>query len=398
MQASVSISLGSIRLLVYNKGASSPSIHAFWGKNKEATMLFQEYDPLKKQMFQILDETGKIVNQKHLPKIDKDTLLRMYRTMSLGRIADDKSIQFQRQGRMLTYAPNHGQEACQIGPMAASRQQDWLVLAFRELNAMLYKGVTLEQAFLYWYGNEAGSRTDDGINVLPINIPIGSQISQAAGLAYAAKIQKKDEVAVVYIGEGGTSHGEFHEGLNFASNLNAPMIVIVQNNHYAISTPRHKTTKSATIAQKAIAYGIPGIQVDGNDVLAMYVATKEAIERARKGDGPTLIEAVTYRMGPHTTSDNPKLYRSDDEVALWEKKDPLIRFRNYMLDLGLLTEAQILTMEEEQKQYVLDTFKKVEDSGLVPLEDIFRYTYADMPKHLQEQLNDYKKYLKAEGN
>jgi pyruvate dehydrogenase E1 component alpha subunit len=360
-------------------------------------MLYQDFDPLKKQMFQVLDETGKIVNPKLVPKIDDDTLLRMYRTMSLGRIADDKAIQFQRQGRMLTYAPNHGQEACQIGPMAATKQSDWLVLAFRELNAMLYKGVTLEQAYLYWYGNEAGSRTDDDVHVLPVNIPIGSQISHAAGLAYAAKIRGTGEVAVAYIGEGGTSHGEFHEGLNFGANLNAPMVVIVQNNQYAISTPRHKTTKAATIAQKAVAYGIPGIQVDGNDVLAMYAATKEAVDRARAGEGPTLIEAVTYRMGPHTTSDNPKLYRSDDEVALWEKKDPLIRFKNYLISKSLWSEEQDLKLQEEQKQYVLDTFKKVEDSGLVPLEDIFRYTYQDMPKHLQEQLQDYKNYLKAEG-
>ncbi|MDP2424735.1 MAG: pyruvate dehydrogenase (acetyl-transferring) E1 component subunit alpha [Candidatus Izemoplasmatales bacterium] len=360
-------------------------------------MLTKEYDPLKKQMFQILDELGKVINPKAVPKIDKETLLRMYRTMSLGRIADDKAIQFQRQGRMLTYAPNHGQEACQIGPMAASRPQDWLVLAFREFNAMLYKGVTLEQAYLYWYGNEAGSRFDDGVNVLPVNIPIGSQLSHAAGLAYAAKVQKKDEVSIVYIGDGGTSHGEFHEGLNFAAVLDAPMIVVIQNNQWAISTPRHKATKAETLAQKAIAYGIPGIQVDGNDVLAMYAVTKEAIERARKGDGPTLIEAVTYRIGPHTTSDNPKLYRSDEEVELWVKKDPIVRFRNYIMELGLLTEEQDAALQDEQKQYVLDTFKKVEDSGLVPLEDIFRYTYETMPKHLQEQLNDYKKYLKSEG-
>ena len=392
----MSILFGTRARILYNGsvktlGKSPPKDH------KEALMLYQDFDPLKKQMFQVLDETGKIVNPKLVPKIDDDTLLRMYRVMSLGRIADDKAIQFQRQGRMLTYAPNHGQEACQIGPMAATKPEDWLVLAFRELNAMLYKGVTLEQAYLYWYGNEAGSRTDDGVHVLPVNIPIGSQISHAAGLAYAAKVRGTGEVAVAYIGEGGTSHGEFHEGLNFGANLSAPMVVIVQNNQYAISTPRHKTTKAATIAQKAVAYGIPGIQVDGNDVLAMFAATKEAVDRARAGEGPTLIEAVTYRMGPHTTSDNPKLYRSDDEVALWEKKDPLIRFKNYLISKSLWTEEQDLKLQEEQKQYVLDTFKKVEDSGLVPLEDIFRYTYQVMPKHLQEQLQDYKNYLKAEG-
>ncbi|MDY0278821.1 MAG: pyruvate dehydrogenase (acetyl-transferring) E1 component subunit alpha, partial [Acholeplasma sp.] len=288
-------------------------------------MLFEKYDPLKGEMLQILDHEGKIVNDKLEPKINKDTLLKMYRTMVLGRVADEKALQFQRQGRMLTYAPNIGQEAAQVGPMAALKGNDWLVLAFREFNAMLYKGVTLEQAFLYWYGNERGSRYADEVKVLPINVPIGSQINHAAGVAYASKLQKKDEVAIVFIGDGGTSHGEFHEGMNFAATFDVPMITIIQNNQYAISTPRHKATKAKTLAQKAIAYGIPGIQVDGNDPLAMYVAVEEARKRAIKGEGPTLIEAVTYRIGPHTTSDNPKLYREDAEVERWLEKDPIKR-------------------------------------------------------------------------
>src|SRR5690606_33223800 len=156
---------------------------------------------------------------------------------------------------------------------------------------------------------------------------IGSQINHAAGVAYASKLQKKDEVAIVFIGDGGTSHGEFHEGMNFAATFDLPMITIIQNNQYAISTPRHKATKAKTLAQKAIAYGILGIQVDGNDPLAMYVAVEAARERAIKGEGPTLIEAVTYRIGPHTTSDNPKLYREDEEVERWMKKDPIQRFK-----------------------------------------------------------------------
>jgi len=341
-------------------------------------MLFENFDPLKGEMLQILDPEGKVVNDKLEPKIAKDTLLKMYKTMVLGRIADEKALQFQRQGRMLTYAPNIGQEAAQVGPMAALEDQDWLVLAFREFNAMLYKGVTLEQAFLYWYGNERGSRYDEGVKVLPINVPIGSQINHAAGIAYASKLQGKDEVAIVFIGDGGTSHGEFHEGMNFAATFDLPMITVIQNNHYAISTPRHKATKSKTLAQKAIAYGIPGIQVDGNDPLAMYLAVKTARERAKKGDGPTLIEAVTYRIGPHTTSDNPKLYREDKEVEEWMKKDPITRFKNY------------------HKQIVLDTFKHVEETGEVDLEEIFAYTYDKMTPNLEEQLANYKEYLESE--
>lgn len=353
-------------------------------------MLFETYDPLKKKVFQILDSEGHVVNPSAEPTISKETLLKMYETMTLGRIADIKAIQFQRQGRLLTYAPNMGQEAAQIGPMAATTKNDWLVLAFREFNAMLYKGVTLEQYFLYWYGNEKGSHFDEGVKVLPVNVPIGSQISHAAGLAYAAKIQKKDEVAIVYIGDGGTSHGEFHEGLNFGSVFHVPMIVIVQNNHWAISTPREKATKAETLAQKAIGYGIPGIQVDGNDVLAMYVATTEAIKWAKSGKGPVLIEAVTYRMGPHTTSDNPKIYRSDEEVEAWAVKDPLKRFKNYLLNKKLITEDSDQALNESSNQLVLDTFKKVEESGFVSLEEIFEHTYETMTPKLKEQYNKLK--------
>ena len=360
-------------------------------------MLFKKYDPLKKKMFQILDENGKVVNKEYVPNIDKDQLMHMYRVMSLGRIADIKALQYQRQGRMLTFAPNRGQEACQVGPMAALEKKDWLVTAFREFNAMLYKGVTLEQAYLYWYGNERGSQFDEGVNVLPINIPIGSQISHAAGIAYASKIKKKGEVAAVYIGDGGTSHGEFHEGMNFGAVYDVPMIVIIQNNQWAISTPRAKQSKAETLAQKAIAYGVPGIQVDGNDVLAMYVATQEAALRARNGEGPTLIEAVTYRLGPHTTSDDPTIYRSNEEVEMWSKRDPMIRFKQYLINEGILTEEADEAIQNEAAETVNETFKKVEQSGLVPLEDIFNYTYESLTPQLKEQLEEYKKYLEEEA-
>ncbi|MFW5889390.1 MAG: pyruvate dehydrogenase (acetyl-transferring) E1 component subunit alpha [Bacillota bacterium] len=360
-------------------------------------MLFEEFDPLKEEMLQILDQEGKIVNDKLVPKIKKDTLLKMYKTMVLGRIADEKAVQFQRQGRMLTYAPNHGQEAAQLGSIAAMDEDDWLVLAFRELNAMLYKGVTLEQSFLYWYGNEMGSQYDEDVKVLPVNVPIGSQINHAAGIAYASKLKENGEVTIAFIGDGGTSHGEFHEGMSFAATYDLPMIVIIQNNQYAISTPRKKVIKSKTLAQKAIAYGIPGIQVDGNDPLAMYLAVEKARERASKGEGPTLIEAVTYRIGAHTTSDNPKLYREDKEVEKWQKKDPLIRFKKYMIDKKYWSDKKDEELKEKSKKAVLDAFKKVEKTGLVDLEEIFKYTYEKLTPNLEKQLDAYKEYLNEAG-
>ena len=360
-------------------------------------MLFKDYDPLKKKQLMILDAKGNIVKPDLEPKIDKEELLKMYKTMTLGRIADIKAMQYQRQGRMLTYAPNKGQEAAQVGAMAALEEQDWLAPAFRELNAMLYRGVTLEQIYLYWYGNEWGSHFDEGVKVLPIDVIIGSQINHAAGLAYASKILKKNEVALATIGDGGTSHGECYEGMNFAATYDLPLVVVIQNNQYAISTPRSKATKAATLAQKAIAFGIPGIQVDGNDILAMYVATKAAVDHARSGKGPVLIEAVTYRLGPHTTSDDPTIYRSNEEVAEWELKDPLIRFKKYLIDKKYWSEEEDKKNEEDNLEYVGTTFKKVEQSGSSELEDIFKYTYAEMTPQLTEQLEAYKKYIEQGG-
>ena len=360
-------------------------------------MLFKDYDPLKKKQLSILDMKGDIVKPELDPKLDKELLLKMYKTMALGRVADLKAIQYQRQGRMLTYAPNRGQEATQVGAMAAMEPQDWLAPAFRELNAMLYRGVTLEQIYLYWYGNEWGNHFDEGVKVLPVDVIIGSQINHAAGLAYASKILKKNEVAVSTIGDGGTSHGEFYEGLNFAATYDAPLVVVIQNNQYAISTPRKKASKAETLAQKAVAFGIPGIQVDGNDILAMYVATKAAVDHARSGKGPVLIEAVTYRLGPHTTSDDPTIYRSNEEVAEWELKDPMIRFKKYLIDMKYWSEEEDQKLEEENNVYVGETFKKVEASGLAELEDIFKYTYKEMTPQLTEQLEEYKKYISQGG-
>ncbi len=360
-------------------------------------MIFKDTDPLKEERLDIIDKEGQVINDELLPKINKDTLLHMYKTMVLGRIADEKAVQFQRQGRMLTYAPNIGQEAAQAGPMAAMEDQDWLVLAFRELSAMLYKGIPLEQIYLYWYGNEMGSKYADELNVLPINVPIGSQISHAAGVAYANKLKKNDQATIAFIGEGGTSHGEFHEGINFAATFNVPLIIVIQNNQYAISTPVGQATKSKTLAQKAIAYGIKGIQVDGNDPLAMYLATQEARKRVMNDEGPVLIEAVTYRMGPHTTSDNPSLYRSDEEVEKWKERDPIKRFRQYLIDKKFWSKKKDETLYDDTKKDVRDTFKKVEKSGEVPLDDIFSHMYGTMPDHLKKQREAYKRYLNEEG-
>ncbi|MBU1020751.1 MAG: pyruvate dehydrogenase (acetyl-transferring) E1 component subunit alpha [Firmicutes bacterium] len=357
-------------------------------------MLTKIYSPLKDKILEVLNYKGEVVNEKLVPKLDKDLLLNMYKTMMLGRIADTKAVQYQRQVRMLTYAPIKGQEAAQVGVLAALDKQDWMVPAFRELAGMLYKGASLKQLFLYWYGNEEGNHFDKDLRILPISVPIASQLNHAAGLAYASKLKKKNEVVVAYVGDGGTSHGEFHEAVNFSAVFDLPVIFIIQNNQWAISTPRSIQSKAKTFAHKAIGYGIEGIQVDGNDPLAMYIATKEAKERALNGEGPTLIEALTYRLGPHTTSDDPSIYRNNEEVSYWEERDPITRFRIYLINQGHWTIDEDSELEKEYNAYVNEVFKEVEQTGLVPLDEVFKYNYETLTDDLKKQLDEYKEYLK----
>lgn len=358
-------------------------------------MLTQQFDPLKGEMLQILSPEGKVLRPEFLPEIEKEELKNMYRTMVLSRTTDQKALQYQRQGRMLTYAPNIGQEAASLGAAAALKKEDWLVPAFRELAAWLYRGMTLTQVFLYWAGSEEGSKFDEGVKITPIAVPIASQLNHATGIAMAARIQHKDEVVLGYVGDGGTSHGEFHEALNFAAVFEAPVVFLIQNNQFAISVPRKAQTKSQTLAQKAIAYGMPGIQVDGNDIFAVYGAAKEAIERARKGEGPTLIEALTYRMGPHTTSDDPTIYRTEEEVDEWRKKDPIARFRAYLLDQKYLDEKEDEAILKEAEDKVAQVFGQVEEYKETPLKDIFAYTYGEMTPNLKWQYEDYQSYLEG---
>lgn len=360
-------------------------------------MLPDKYNPLNEKVFRVLDIDGKVLDESLIPKLTDERLLHMYKTMLLTKCADSKALQFQRQGRMLTYIPNMGQEAAQVGSASALEEKDWLIPAFREMGAWLTKGVTLEQIYLYFYGREDGNHFDDNVRVLPISVPIASQLLHAVGIAMASNYNKEPEVSMTYIGDGGTSEGNFYEAINYAGVYNAPVVFIVQNNGYAISTPRHFQTKSKTIAQKAIAAGIPGIMVDGNDIFAVYAASKEAVERARNGGGPTLIEAVTYRMGAHTTNDDPTKYRDASEVELWKGKDPILRFKMYLINKGIWNEEKDSQLKEEIESYVMGIFKKVEATGNIELEDIFKYQYGIMPKILREQYEEYKGYLEG-GN
>ena len=358
-------------------------------------MNFNDYDARIEEPYMILDETGKVVDKDSLPALSNEELKYLYKTMVFTRVIDEKAVSYQRQGRMLTYAPNTGQEAAQVGSAYALDKKDWLVPAFRELGGWLIKGVPLKSIYLYWYGNEWGSHMPDDVNMLPVSIPIASQLEHATGIGMANNIKGEDSVVLAYVGDGGTSSGDFHEALNFAAVFKAPVVFVIQNNQFAISVPRRSQTSSKTLAQKAIAYDIPGILVDGNDIFAMYVVTKQAVERARQGLGPTLIEAYTYRLGAHTTSDDPTKYRKEEEVVEWRVKDPIKRFETYLLDQGIITEEYIKDLKEELEKEVVATFEAIEGKSDTELDDIFKYTYETMTPQLQEQLDECKSFLEG---
>jgi len=348
--------------------------------------LLGKYDPLKGEMAQILDKDGRIVNPDLEPKLSNDDLKTLYRFMVLSRVADDKALKLQRQGRFGTYAPVRGQEAAEVGSAYALPRSDWMFPTFREMAAMVVKGMPLESVFLYWMGNELGNAAPEGVNIFPISIPVGTQPLHAVGAAWAAKIKGDDVATLVYFGDGGTSEGDFHEAMNFAGVFQAPTVFFCQNNQYAISIPRARQTAAKTLAQKAIAYGFAGVQVDGNDVLAVYAITKEAIAKAHAGGGPTFIEAYTYRLSHHTTSDDATRYRTKEEVAFWEERDPIKRFQVYLQGKGLWADDYEKGLLDEVTQLVDKATDKAENWPAPSPEDVFKYTYAEMPWTLKEQL------------
>ncbi len=342
--------------------------------------------PEKIEYLSILDEKGQL-DKKLEPDIPEDVLRQLYRTMLLARKFDERLLNLQRQGRIGTFAPITGQEAAQLGTIANLRPDDWMVPAFRETAAELWRGRSLESIIIYFNGFNEGVDIPDDHNDLPISVPVASQIIHAVGLGWAAKYRQKDEVAMTYFGDGATSEGDFHEGLNFAAVFQAPVIFVCQNNHWAISIPVSKQTRSQTLAQKALAYGMPGIQVDGNDILAVFAAAQEAVQRARSGSGPTLIECVTYRLMMHTTADDPKRYRTDEEVEQWSQRDPLPRFEKYLIDKGVLSKKKRNAVESEimeEIQTAVDRAEKQMETMGNPL-DMFDYAYAEMPVYLKEQ-------------
>ncbi|HLO04198.1 MAG TPA: pyruvate dehydrogenase (acetyl-transferring) E1 component subunit alpha [Symbiobacteriaceae bacterium] len=344
----------------------------------------------------VLNPDGTLVGEE--PNFTTEELMSAYRWMVYLRTFDVRALNLSRQGRMGTFAPFAGQEACQVGSAFWLRRgKDWLFPTYRDHGSMQVMGVPGADIIRYYMGDEWGSHAPEDVNVFPISIPIATQYLHAVGIGWAAKIRKQDNVAVSYVGDGGTSPGDFHEALNFAAVQNTGTIFIINNNGYAISTPNRKQFKTKTLAQRALAYDIPGYRVDGQDILATLQVCKEAFDRAVSGGGPTLIEFLTFRYGPHTTPDDPKKYRAQSEVEAWQAKDALERMKKYLINKGLLTEEQDAKMAEEALAAVNAEIAKAEAAPRPKLDDIFDYVYATPTPELEKQRAYLKAFLAKQG-
>lgn len=343
------------------------------------------------QTLQILNEEGEIVNQDAIPDLTDEQLQELMRRMVYTRILDQRSISLNRQGRLGFYAPTAGQEASQIASHFALEKEDFILPGYRDVPQIIWHGLPLHQAFLWSRGHFQGIQIPEDLHILPPQIIIGAQYVQTAGVALGIKKNGKKSVAITYTGDGGTSQGDFYEGINFAGAYQVPAIFIVQNNQFAISTPREKQTAARTLAQKAVAAGIPGIQVDGMDPLAVYAAVKEARERAINGEGPTLIETLTYRYGPHTMSgDDPTRYRTKELDSEWEKKDPLVRFRKYLENKGIWNEEMEEKVIEQAKEDIKEAIKKADAAPKQKVTDLISIMNVELPSNLKEQYEIYK--------
>jgi len=351
---------------------------------------------VKLEVIRVLDDDGRVVHPEREPALSTDDLRRLYRTMMLVRILDERMLRLQRQGRMGFYLTSLGEEATHIGAAHALRMGDWLYPAYREVGAALYRGYPLRTFMCQLFGNAEDPvkgrqmpvhHSVRRLNFVSVSSPVGSHIPHAVGTAWAAKLQKTEDVAVAFFGDGATSTPTFHVSATFAALKKAPAILLCRNNGWAISVPSSVQTASRSFAQKAVAYGMPGVLVDGQDILAMIHVVAEAAARARRGDGPTLIEARTYRLGAHSSSDEPSKYRDPEEPREWERRDPIEKLRKYARARGALDAAFEEQTREEIDAEITDALAYAEGRpAKPPLSSLVEDVFAQTTPRLREEL------------
>ena len=356
------------------------------GKACEGTIVAQFHIRYRR----FLDPDGQLLPHPPALATDSETLRQLYKGMVLARAFDLKAIALQRTGELRTYPSCQGQEAVAVGVASAMLAEDVLLPTYREQGAQIWRGITLTELMLYWAGDERGSNYSVQRRDFPVSVPIASHTIQAAGVATAMKLRHENRVAVCTIGDGATSEGDFYEAVNLAGVWKLPLVFIVSNNQWAISMPRDAQTAAQTIAQKALAGGFCGEQVDGNDVIAVRVAAEEAIEKARTGGGPTLIEAMTYRLGDHTTADDATRYRVAEEVSEQWANDPIARLRTYLGDQGWWTKADEEGLTHDCKARLEAALAEFLAMPPQPVTEMFDYLFAELPRALEAQRKSYE--------
>lgn len=341
-------------------------------------------------IFQVMDSNGNVLLEDHQALVTEKKVKQFYTDMMRIRLFDRKAISLQRQGRIGTYAPFEGQEASQAGSAFALFDEDWMFPTYRDHGAAMIFGHSLRNILLFWNGRNEGCIPPEGKKIFPPAIPIATQIPHAAGAAWAEKQKGTKNAAICYFGDGATSEGDFHEGLNFASVFKSPVVFFNQNNQYAISVPITKQMNSKTIAQKGLAYDIPGVRVDGNDVFAVYTKVQEALDRARNGEGPTLIEAMTWRYGAHTTSDDPAKYRDQNtNLERRSEYDPLVRLERWLKDHDCFSEDWLKEIEELAMAEINEAVIEMESFHPPDPAVIFDYVFAKPTWTIAKQKQAY---------
>ncbi|QLH79990.1 pyruvate dehydrogenase (acetyl-transferring) E1 component subunit alpha [Halosimplex rubrum] len=350
----------------------------------------------------VLDPEGRLLPGATEPDLSDEALVTMYEAMVTARRFDERAVSWQRQGRLATYAPMSGQEAGQVASTLALADDDWVFPTYREHAVRLVAGFDLPAILRGLMGAELPVGSAGGPTVAPEAIPIATQLPHATGAAMAARHRGDESVALTHFGDGATSEGDFHEALNFAGVFDAPAVYLCHNNQWAISVPRHRQTASATLAQKADAYGFEGIRVDGMDPLAVYSVVRYAREKALDPDAadlrPTLIESVEYRYGAHTTADDPDVYRDGEEVEYWRDRDPIDRLETFLVETGRLDEAEVETVESRVDERVGAAIEAAESRAAPDPEDLFEDVYDEVPDHLARQRGDLRRLRERHGD